>query len=44
MLRFLEKHVSETAGIHVPELYIDDRILMSTSPEGLQHQLDALPN
>ena len=28
----------------VPELYIDDRILVSTSPEGLQQQLDALRN
>jgi len=41
----------ETAGIDAPELggilvplllYADDLILMSTSPEGLQRQLDAL--
>ena len=47
----LEKHLLETAGIDAPELcgilvplllYADDLILMSTSPEGLQRQLDAL--
>ncbi len=48
----LEKHLLETAGIDAPELggilaplllYVDDLILMSTSPEELQ-QLDALAN
>jgi len=47
----LEKHLLETAGIDAPELggilaplllYADDLILKSTSPEGLQRQLDAL--
>ncbi len=47
----LEKHLLETADIDAPDLcgilaplllYADDLILMSTSPEGLQRQLDAL--
>ncbi len=47
----LEKHPLKTAGTDVPELcgiivplllYANDLILMSTSPEGLQRQLDAL--
>ena len=47
----LEKHLLETAGIDAPQLidtlvplllYADDLILMSTSKEGLQRQLDAL--
>ncbi len=47
----LEKHLLETADIDTPVLYgisaplllyADDLILMSTSPEGLQRQLDAL--
>ena len=47
----LEKHVLQTAGIDAPELigklaplllYADDLILMSTSKEGLQRQIDAL--
>ncbi len=47
----LEKHRLETADIDAPDLcgilaplllYADDIILMSTSPEGLQRQLDAL--
>ena len=47
----LEKHLLETTDIDAPDLcgilaplllYADDLILMSTSPEGLQRQLDAL--
>jgi len=47
----LQKHLLETADIDAPDLcgilaplllYADDLILMSTSPEGLQRQLDAL--
>jgi hypothetical protein len=47
----LQKHILETAGIDAPELggilaplllYANDLILMSTSPEELQLQLDAL--
>ncbi|DBA90546.1 TPA: hypothetical protein ACH3X1_016761 [Trebouxia sp. C0004] len=47
----LEKHLLETADIDAPHLcgilaplllYADDLILMSTSPVGLQRQLDAL--
>ena len=47
----LEKHLLQTAGIDAPELigelvpfllYADDLILMSTSREGLQQQINAL--
>ena len=47
----LQKHLLGTADIDAPDLcgildplllYADDLILMSTSPEGLQRQLDAL--
>ena len=47
----LEKHLLQTSGIDAPELigelvplllYADDLILMSTSKEGLQRQIDAL--
>ncbi len=49
----LEKHLLETNGTDAPELggnlaplllYADDLILMSTSPEGLQRQLDSVNN
>lgn len=43
MLRFLTTCV-RIDGLHVPVLHIDDRTLMSSSPEGLQQQLDTLRN
>ena len=41
MSRFLMTCV-RVDGLHVPELHIDDRTLMSSSPEGLQQQFNTL--